>query len=308
MNLRRLNLNLLLMLHELIETRQVTLAGRKLGLTQPAASTALAKLRHAFDDDLLVPVGREFQLTPKAEALRESVQHAIDSLEAVFKQKEFVPQHHRGEFIIATADYMSIVLLPHLIEVVSAAAPGLKLRVTNLNKNSAVNLKEGEIDMIVAPMPLLRGANLRSRHLFDDRLVCVYRCESLAQRRQIGLREYLASRHITTVVDNIEPLACHSSAIKEIDGLRSRQDNVAVVPHYAALPLIAAGSSLLALVQERLVRKFIDYLPIAYTEPPIPLPRFEYAMFWSGKVNGEPSHKWMRDTLVSVCQKAFPRA
>lgn len=308
MNLRRINIHLLVILRELLETRNVTVAGQRLGLTQPATSAALAKLRRLFKDSLLVSVGRELQLTPRAEALRTQVGELIDSLEEMFTDVAFSPANLNGQFIIGTADYMPIVMAPHLLEIFTSAAPRLALRFTNINRNSTSHLKAGEIDMIIAPATLIQDPTLMSRSIFSDRFVCVYRCRSPTERRQIDLEEYLSHGHIATMIDTIEPVTRDNTFVREIDELRSHQKNSMIVPYYAALPLIAANSSLLALVQERLVKKFVDYLPIAYTEPPVKLPPLEYSMFWSPRMHRAAGHQWVRETISSVCHRAFPRS
>lgn len=305
MELGRLNLNLLFVLDALIETRQVTEAARRLGMTQPATSMALSKLRQLFNDELLVSVGRTLQLTPKAEALRVPLKALIESMEEIFRTTEFSPGELKDEFVIATADYMSVVLLPYLVDTIGKLAPHLTLRLTNLNRSSTSNLKGGEIDMILAPAGLVRDPDLVSRHIFDDRLVVAYRREPGAPERTITLEEYLDSDHITTVIDSLDALNWKNSFVREIDDLRARQRNVAVVPYYTALPLIAANSSLLALVQERLVQKFTGHFPVAYATPPVALPPLNYAMLWNPRVNRDPKHRWMRDTISSVCDLAF---
>lgn len=305
MDLGRLNLNLLVVLDALLDTRQVTEAARRLAMTQPATSMALAKLRQLFDDELLVAVGRNLQLTPKAESLREPVKTLIESLHDILRPSNFSPSDLQGEFVIATADYMSIVLLPHLIEALGQLAPQLTLRLTNLNRSSTTNLKASEIDMILAPVGLVRDPDLVSRHIFDDRLVVAYRREPGAPARTITLDEYLDCEHITTVIDNLDALSWKNGFVREIDDLRARQRNVAVVPYYTALPLIAANSSLLALVQERLVQKFTQHFPVGYMDPPVALPPLNYSMFWSPRVSRDPKHHWMRETISSVCNRAF---
>src|SRR5687768_10999420 len=111
---RRLNLNLLPILDALLECRSVTRAGERFDLTQAAASAALARLREAFGDELLVPVGREMKLTSKAERIRETVRQLLGLLESAFDAGDANPENWAGEFIIATADYVAMLLVPGL--------------------------------------------------------------------------------------------------------------------------------------------------------------------------------------------------
>jgi DNA-binding transcriptional LysR family regulator len=301
MSLRRFNLNLLTVLDALLDCRNVTRAGERLGLSQPATSAALAKLRDAFHDELLVMVGRELQLTPKAEELREPVKQLLRILEATFERREFDPQNWSDEFIIATADYISVLVLPPLLKAIAEIAPDLTVRFTNITRTSATNLKNDEIDMIIAPMELINDPMLMSRHLFTDRFV-VGRHRDTPSEPGRELDGYLGERHILTLIDTLQPGARRSNFRKEIDDLREAQKNLAIVPYYLALPFFLSELPYRALMQERLARKMMEYLPIAYDDPPVELPALDFAMFWNPRVNRDASHRWMRDMIANVCQ------
>lgn len=305
MNLRRVNLNLLIMLDALLQTRSVTAAGERLGLTQPAVSAALSKLREIFDDPLLVMVGRELRLTPRAEHLQAPLKDVLQSIEAMLDSEQFDPATWEGTFVIATADYMSVILLPYLVHVTSVAAPRATIRFTNLNNDTPLNLKLDTIDMIIAPMPLVHDPMLMSRSIFKDRWLCAFNSESRFARDGISLEEYLAGTHACSLIDRIQYGGKNDTSVPEVDGLRAQQHNAVLLPFYTALPFIVAHSSLYALVQERLVARFSGFLPIATCEPPIALPAMDYAMFWSPRMNRNPAHSWMRETISDVAHRYF---
>ena len=304
MDIRNINLNYLIILSTLLETKNVTAAGHKLGMSQPATSTALSKLRRLFNDELLVAVGREFQLTPKAEALQEPVRELIETIQGIFASDVFSPSDLSGEFVIATADYVPVIFGPHLIEAISEAAPNLTVHFTNLNRNSVEDIKTNEIDMIIAPDSLIVDSTLVSQGIFTDQFVCVYRREEQAKKK-LDLESYLQSTHITTAIDGTESFPRQDTHVKEIDDLRAAQRNVLILPYYAVLPIISAKSDVVALVQERLAQKFSAIFPIDYCLPPIELPSFRYAMFWNPRVTENPQHRWMRQLVFSICKENF---
>lgn len=191
-NLRRINLNLLVMLDALLQTRSVTAAAERLGLTQPAVSTGLAKLRDLFADELLVVVGRVTWLTPRAEQLQTPLQDVLETIETMLDKEQFDPRTWDGNFVIATADYMSVILLPHLAQAISKAAPLATVRFTNISHDAAPTLKPGSIDMIIAPIPLVRDPILMSRRIFSDRWLCAFRADSRFATKPVTLDEYLA--------------------------------------------------------------------------------------------------------------------
>lgn len=297
---RRLNLNLLPILDALLECRSVTRAGERFDLTQPAASAALARLREAFGDELLVPVGREMKLTSKAERIREPVRQLLGLLESAFDAGDANPENWAGEFIIATADYVAMLLVPGLIGKTELATPKLTVRVTNITRSSVSNLRGDDIDMIIAPPQIVDDPALMSRKLFSDRFVVLY--SKHLPPTETTLAEYMKHGHIATVIDAPQISGQPRSFFSEqLDTLRSTQRNLAVLPYYSLLPLLVAGTNRLALVQERLAKLLANQLPVAYVEPPVAIPPLDLHMFWSPKFNGDPRHVWMRNTIFDVC-------
>jgi DNA-binding transcriptional LysR family regulator len=180
-------------------------------------------------------------------------------------------------------------------------APGLTLRVTNITRSSVSNLRSEDIDMIVAPPQIIDDAALMSRRLFSDRFVVVHSKDHPPPEHELS--EYMKRGHIATVIDAPHiggPPRSYFSP--EIDQLRSTQRNVAVVPYYSLLPLLVIGTSRLALVQERLAKRLMEFLPVAYVDPPSPLPPLDLHMFWSPKYNDDPRHVWLRHAIVEACE------
>lgn len=296
---RRFNLNLLPILDALLECRSVTRAGERFDLTQPAASAALGKLRAAFADELLVPVGREMKLTPKAERMREPVRQLLALLETTFESNDSDPAAWSGELILATADAVVILLLPGLIHRLDRIGSKLTVRATNITRASVSNLRNEEIDLIIAPPQIIEDTALMSRRLYSDRFVVLH--SRAHPPTDESLAEYMKRGHIASVIDSPQIGGSPRSHFShELDNLRSTQRNLAIVPYYSLLPLLVAETPWMALVQERLAKRFVQMLPVAYTDPPIPLPPLDLHMFWSPKFNDDPRHIWLRNTIFEV--------
>lgn len=299
---RRFNLNLLPILDALLECRSVTRAGERFDLTQPAASAALAKLRAAFADELLVPVGRDMKLTPKAERMREPVRQLLELLETTFETNDQEPESWSGELIIATADAVVVQLLPALIQKLAGTSLRMTVRATNITRASVANLRNEEIDMIIAPPQIVDDEALMSRRLYSDRFVVLHSRDHPPTDN--SLAEYLKRGHIATVIDSPQiggvPRSYFSS---ELDALRTTQRNLAVVPYYSLLPLLVSQTPWMTLVQERLAQRFVQLLPLAYTDPPISLPPLHLHMFWSPKFNDDPRHIWLRNAIYEISEQ-----
>ena len=131
--LREVDANLLLALHALLEERNLTHAGERMTMSQPAMSGALARLRKHFDDELLVRVGRGFELTPFAERLRPQVEQALEAAEALLgQQREFDPRSSNRRFTVSMSEYAMTVLAEPLTRVLAERAPGCSVALDTL--------------------------------------------------------------------------------------------------------------------------------------------------------------------------------
>ncbi|WP_299323449.1 LysR family transcriptional regulator [Parasphingopyxis sp.] len=296
-----LNLNLLPVLSVLLETRSVTRSAERLGLTQPAVSHALSKLRQAFDDELLIMVGRELKLTPMARKLQEPLQDILANVDTLDQLKNVDPENWQGEVVIATADQICNSLLAPLLKKVSQVAPALTIRFTNLTRRSLKQLELDKIDLMIAPEGLIQNASLIRRSLFSDHFVCIYSAKT-DLKPPVDLEGYLDRTHIVSTIDyaNDSPI---TGVIPELDELRAKQNNIAVIPYYLAIPLIVANTEYVSLIQKTLVEKFIEYGEIEYCDPPIEIPPIELSLFWHPRRNSDPAHLWLRNEVVSIFAK-----
>ncbi|HUO93022.1 MAG TPA: LysR family transcriptional regulator [Rhizomicrobium sp.] len=291
MLLRSVDLNLIPVLRELLRERSVSRAAANLGLSQSATSAALSRLRTALGDPLLVQVGRRMELTDRAKALIVPVQIASESAEAVWTRREFDPKSAKRRFVIATADYVAIILAPGLISHLRRQAPGLTLQFVDPTRRMVERLRHGEIDFGILPKDViapLDTTEIRTAFLLKDEFVAV---AAKPRRRQARRRE---DAFATFRIDLHET---PSPAERLIAGHRDPIPVSYDFQQFSVLPFVALEAGLTALVQKRLARKLGRYLPIEIVPPPGPMAQIELQVLWSVARQEDQAHRWFLDLL-----------
>jgi DNA-binding transcriptional LysR family regulator len=289
------DLNQLRVLDALLTERSVTGAARRLKLSQPAVSHALARLRLTFDDPLLVRSGRGMALTARAEALAVRLHEALAGLEAVVSERPgWDPSTARRTFSIATADYGELAVLPDLLPRLATLAPHVDLRVQRPTFPEYHVLEQADL-VLTVPRGDEAPAGVRSRALLRDRFVVVlHRDHPLAGGMTV--EQYAAARHAF-----IAPRGSPGGVVDEALARRGLTRRVAVmVPHFLVIPHIIARTDLVVTLAERVARAF-SHLPIVAVPPPLDLPGFTVAMVWHERLDTDPGHAWLRRLLVEVC-------
>lgn len=293
-HLRRLDLNLLLTLHVLLEEGQVSRAARRLALTQSAVSHSLQRLREHFDDPLLVRRGQSMTPTPRALELQGPLRQILASIEQMIGPAEFDPAGARGTIRIATTDYGLSVLLPHVLSAMSEAAPQLSIAYSDINEDVFEHLKTGLLDLALTGQESYR--DMQTETLFTERFVVVTRADHPAGARgTLTVDDFAAWPHV--LVDVV-----HSrlhGIDRELKRLGKRRQIALRVPRFLAAPFFAQSSNLIAPVPERLAQLYASSLDVAIHEPPpeLDLGRFDYVQMWHDRRTNDPLHRWLR-TLV----------
>jgi DNA-binding transcriptional LysR family regulator len=305
-HLAAVDLNLLPLLDALLTERHVTRAADAVGLSQPAASRALARLRLLFDDPLLVRSGRAWVLTARAETLRDPVRRALGLVHgAIAAPSRFDPSVARRTVRIASDDYSELVLLPGLLDRLSRTAPGIDVWVHPLHTTSAQPLLDGDADFVI--MPLREGdrpaPGVRAEPLYSDRFVCVVkRGHRLA--RKPTLDRFLAARHAF-----IAPRARRGGPVDDALAARGKERRIALtVPHFLVMPFLVASSDLVLTLGERIARLYAKFLPLALFEPPLALPEFTIGLVWHEKDANDPALAWLREQIAAVARGLRPRS
>ncbi len=305
--LASLDMNLILVLRELLRERNVTRAAERVGVTQPAVSAALSRLRRHFGDELLVRVSRGYVLSPLAMQLERQVEEICAAAEQLFATgAEFSPASSLREFTLLMADYTIAVLGNQLSRRFETDAPNASLHIRLVRESLAQDMPHliRWVDGIVAPQQSRQGHPLlRSAGLFRDEWVCVLSAGSSLPA--VGSLTLSDLAHASWVVpyhrEEGSPLAPPVSRQLALLGIRPR---VAIrVESYQAVPQLIAGTDRVALMQRRLAAQFADRLDLQVCPcPGEPEPIVE-ALWWHEDYDQDPAHAWLRNALTALASE-----
>lgn len=299
------DLNLLRALDALLAERNVTRAAERLFITQQAMSGALRRLRDYFDDELLVRVGRHFEVTPLAHSLVIPVREALLRVEAALAtQPSFDPACATRTVRLAISDYASLVLLPRLMSLLAVEAPNVTMRVETLSSSSFRRLEHGDLDFCVTvPHWGLYNdygpsGDIQTEELFDDDFVCV------VDRRHhpaptMTLEAYRAAKHnVVRFGNGIETLVEHSWRQAQFEA-----NIAATAPSFSALMFMVPGTPLVATAQRRLASTLAPSLRLKVLECPVPVPLLNEHMMWHSRNDSDPAHCYLRETFRKLAEK-----
>jgi DNA-binding transcriptional LysR family regulator len=297
MNLAGIDLNLLVVFDALMTERQVTRAGERLGLSQPATSNALARLRNLTKDELFVRSSGRFQPTPVAIALAQQIQPALNQIQtALTLAQPFEPMTSDRVFRIGMNDYVEFVLLPPLLEKLATTAPHVKIQVRSGNREQQLALLDsGDIDLMCGLFPN-KIAWHEQKLLFKEQFVCICRRDLPAIGDTISLEEYVNADHLLVSVQE--------DIWGRVDFLLAQQNlsrNIAVsTPHFLVAPSILARTNLIATLVERVAQEFAATLNLKILPCPIPLTGFSVFMRWHQSMRDRDPNAWLRGMIAAV--------
>jgi DNA-binding transcriptional LysR family regulator len=296
-NLAAIDLNLLLVFDALMRDRNVTQAGQRIGLSQPAMSRALNRLRDIVGDELFVRRGNRMEPTPRAMALDKPLQRALVTIQDALRPDGFAPARVERSFRIATNDYAAALLLPALAAVLRADAPGIDIRVLAADEPRAVALLErDEIDLAIAPFEETRPGLARQELIAREGFLCVMRRDHPLSRGSLTLEGFTATPQIL-VSQTGDPVGFVDHILSE-HGLRRRV--VMTVPHFLVVPFVLARTDLVATLPGRLAHAFTRLLDLVALPPPFDQRRFPLAMVWNERVSADPGLDWLRARLAEA--------
>jgi DNA-binding transcriptional LysR family regulator len=303
------DLNLLVALDALLAERSVTRAAARIGITQSAASHALARLRKLTGDELLVRGRDDMVPTIRAEAMRAPLRRALDDITGTLSSpRAFDPKVARLRAFIGASDYAELVLLPGIMARLVREAPGVELRVIVPGQDPASELAAGKLDLVIMPLPHGdAGQGIRGRRLLSDRFVCVTRRgHPLAKTKTLSLSSFARAAHAL-----ISPWGMEGGYVDDALARLGLQRKVAVaVPHFLVAPHIVASSDLLLTVAERVAEVVAGPLGLVVLAPPqeLKLTGFTLSILWHERTHDDPARRWLRDVIVAEASQRSGRA
>lgn len=298
-----IDLNLLVALGALLEERNLTHAGERIGMSQPAMSGALARLRKHFGDELLVRVNRGYELSPLAQTLLPYVREALLCVERTLEvSPRFDPLASRREFSIAISDYALTILIEPLLSVLKARAPEVNVEF------QPIPVETAEIepfllrhDLLIAALGV--GVPGRRQMIFSDRFVCI------ADRHNPRLRDGALS------IDDIERLpharasfgpSITTPADRLLEELGIAVQIEVTCQGLLPLPFVVSGTSLIAFVPERLARRLDPSLNVVIADVPFEGAELVEGAHWHPARSAEPAVRWLLGVLREVSERVRP--
>lgn len=304
----RLTFQHLQYLQALVEERHVTRAAERMGIGQPAMSTALARLREVFKDVLLVKTTTGMEPTPRALDLVRRVREIADILQGRGVDAEhFEPATSQSRWRIMASDGISRTLLPELMSAVGRDAPHMRFTVQPGDpRRLSEYLRDGDFDLALS---FVRSppAELRQTVLYPQRLLCIARRGHPVVDGKVTLDEFVSCRHARWGAPPVAHATMEAMVDETLDALRLARPVTLLVSSLTLLPDVVAGSDLLAVVPEHMARAAARALPIQLLPLPFKIPSVDVSMVWHERMHHDPGHKWMRESLRDIGRKLAMR-
>jgi DNA-binding transcriptional LysR family regulator len=293
-----LDLNLLVVFDAILKERNITLAAQRVGLSQPAMSSALGRLRRVFNDPLFVRTGSGMQPTPYAQLLASPIQRACDLVSTALQiGGDFDPATSTRTFGFYMTDIGEAVFLPRLLVALRHSAPGVRVKVARMPERGVGEaMAEGEVDFAIGLFPALKAGFFQQR-LYRDEFVCVVRADHPVAQGPLGPAQFAAMRHVVVSTAGTGHEATIERAFARAK-LRRRVD--LTIPHFMALPMIVTQTDVIATIPRRLAQAFAAYPNIKLIDPPLKIPSFEIKQHWHERYHHAMANKWMRSLLAGV--------
>lgn len=298
-DLARVDLNLLVVLHMLLRTRSVTKAAERLGISQPAVSRSLAKLRLLFNDRLMVKDAQGMSPTRRAEALSEPLALLLEGIEDFLLEPRFDPAASDRVFRIATTDYGALAMLPSLAPRLARDAPKAGIEIIPVSQDVFRLLTEGQVDVLFYsdnPVP----GSFRMRELFLERFVSLVRsghplveADKLAEN-EISLEAFAACSHVLVTI-----FGGPTGPVDKELARHGLKRHIAVwVPYFATGAAIAASSDLIVTMPSRVARRLARPLGLVELKTVPLIEPWGYRMLWHERTHGDLGAAWFRRLIA----------
>jgi len=297
-NIKKIDLNLLVVLDALLDERNVTRAAVRLGYTQPTISGMLTRLRDLFGDPLFVRTQRGLLATPRAQALAAPLKQLLADSQRLVARDVFDPASAKATFSISSNDYMQQALLVPLIKVLRDEARHVRIAITPpIIEGLAEALARGQIDLAIT-IPEFAVSDLRSRLLYREHYVVAVRPQHpLARRAAMTVERFCNYDHVV-----VSPTggSFEGPTDQALARLQLRRKVRYSVPSFLLLPEMLQTDDLVALVPSRLLSENNKRLVVL--NPPVDVPGFDVIAVWHPRVDKDIAHRWLRSRLVNIAK------
>lgn len=296
----RHDLNLLPVFMALMEERSVTRAAHRLGITQPALSNALTRLRALLQDPLFIRERYGVAPTPKAEELAPSIAAALGTLDELVRgQQAFDPSKANQLITIAPNSYVEFVLAPAIVARLRERAPGIRLRLTPFGTDLAeTGVMSGTTALVLGRL-VDPPDNLVVQHLLDDGLACVVRADHPTVDRKITKKQFEQLKH----VNMLPPGRLRVGLFQALEREGLKREVAVSVTHFLAIPEMVAATDYCATLPKLICRRLASDARLKILPSPVDLGKFPVQMAWHVRYRNDPAHAWLRGLVAEVANE-----
>ena len=292
MDIFKLDLNLLVVFHHLLIHKRVSAVAEVLGMSQPAVSSALGRLRVSLGDGLFLRTQKGMVPTPYALQLAEPVALALDGLQqALNVRADFDPSSSTRSFTMAMSDVGEMYFLPVLIDALAGAAPGVTLNVVSVTQAALKeDMATGRIDLAMGLLPQLQAGFFQQALFKQKYIVLMRKAHPLAGKKKLGLGAFTAAEHVRILASGTG----HGRVDVALAQNKLHRNFRLTVPHYVALGDVLSHSDLIATVPERFADRTLGPFDLVKRDLPMAVDDSAIHQFWHSRLHRDPGHRWLR--------------
>ena len=292
------DMNLLPVALAVFEEKSVSGAARRLGMSQPAVSVALNKLRTALGDPLFVRTTQGMQPTPRALDLIAPTRDILQRLETdVLARRDFDPATTRRRFTLALSDIGEMTFLPKLLDRLQRDAPDATISSVSMPPDDLARaLESGDVDLAVGYFPDLKAGNFFQQRLFTHSFISLLNARHPIKGDRISMEDFLRVGHAVISAEGRSQEIFEQLLARH--GVKRRV--VLSTPHFMSIPFIIASTDLLVTVPYAVGESFARIASIRLIQPPLEIPRFDIKQHWHRRYHKDPANVWARSVLSSL--------
>jgi DNA-binding transcriptional LysR family regulator len=305
MDIKDIDLNLLKAFDALLRMRHVTKAGTAVGLSQPAMSFALAKLRTLFGDPLFVRTSQGMEPTSRAAELAEPVRRMLELVRSeILPQPEFIPADTDRIFALNLSDVGEMVFLPRLLKRFDTSAPSARVKVVAVAAGQLeIALGAGDVDLAIGYFPNIKSANIHRRSLYRHSFVCIMRADHPQIGDSLSLEQFAAAPHLVVQPEGRSQEVFEAALVKHGIQRRIRFN----LQRFTGVPNLIAESEMIAAVPLAVGRRFARLYNIKALPLPFEVPEYDLCQYWHARFHHDPANRWLRQLMPELVAD-FPEA
>jgi len=306
MNLRGIDLNLLTVFDSILAEGNLTRASEKLGMSQPAMSNALSRLRGALDDPLFVRTAQGMTPTPRARLLAGPVRQALDLIQEGLRARSraavFDAASSTRTYVISVQDYGETVIMPRFMDWLMRIAPGVRIRIQpEPGSRASAKLNEGSLAFAtryIAPV----DSELNVRKLLNENLVSMVRDDHPTIGDSLTLAQFVSLPHV--VFGRLGRKGLRSAVIdSSLRRLGLKRQIALQVPGFQSMPVIVQNTNFICTMPRRMALIYAHHYRLKTLKPPLDLPPLPVYLVWGKSMDLDPEHEWLRSSFQEICQR-----